>query len=105
MSNPLKIALPVMLHVDKEIAAFKEAQERLRVIGDEHGVPIEVGAFLLYLSGRSRTSEAFAKQLENQTKHRLPIRLVETGVQQANSLAYNSHDPTFKPEKLSAKAY
>ncbi|MEK6896307.1 MAG: hypothetical protein AABX12_02505 [Nanoarchaeota archaeon] len=101
MNQPLKITLPVMLHVDEEIAAFKQAQERLKVVGDAHGVPIEVGAFLLYLPGRSRTPEAFAKQRENQAKHRLPIRLVETGVQQANSLVYSPNNPTFRPDKLS----
>ena len=96
--KPLNITLPVMLHKEQEISAFKEAQGRLKALGERYNVPIEVGAFLLYLPGSSRTPEAFAQQIKNQTTHRLPIRLVETGVQQANSLAYSSNDPTFKPD-------
>jgi hypothetical protein len=101
MVKSLKIALPVMLHADNEISAFKEAKERIEALGGKYGMPIDVGVFALYLPGRSRTQEAFQKQLENQQTHRLPIYLVETGVQQANALAYGPQDQTFNPNRLS----
>ncbi len=92
--NPVQIALPVMLHVDNEIDIFRKAQERLMKLGDSCGVPVEVGAFLLYLPSHSRKPENFAKQLANQEIHHLPIRLAETGVQRQNSLSYAPGDPT-----------
>tara|TARA_Y100000310_G_scaffold167546_2_gene167414 strand:- start:54656 stop:55753 length:1098 start_codon:yes stop_codon:yes gene_type:complete len=101
MDNLLKLALPVMLHEEGEIQAFLKAKERIEGLGEEHGVPIDVGAFLLYLPGCSRTPESFEAQVENQRKHKLPIRLVETGVQRENSLAYAEGDPRFDLEKSS----
>ena len=96
--NKLQLALPVMLHSDNEPDIFRTAQERLVKLGDDCGVPLEVGAFLLYLPAKTRTPENFEKQLKNQEKHRLPIRLVETGVQRQNALSYGPSDPTYNPQ-------
>ena len=71
--KPLNIVLPVMLHEEEEIIAFKQAQERLKVLGDKYGIPIEASAFLLYLPARSRTPENLAKQIENQTRQHPPL--------------------------------
>lgn len=97
MEKPLQLALPLMLHSESEIPAFVKAQERLRKIGNEEGVPLNTGAFLLFLPSHSRKPESFEKQLENQRTHRLPIRIVETGVQRQNSLSYDPRDPTYDP--------
>ena len=37
-------------------------------MGDKHGVPLEVSAFLPFLPGFSRSQKNFEKQLENQKK-------------------------------------
>lgn len=101
MDKRLKIALPLMIHQVSEIEAFNEAKKCLIDLGEETGVPLEVGAFLVYLPGSSRTPEALARQVQNQTKNRLPIFLVETGVQQANALSYGPADPTYKSARVS----
>ncbi len=101
MVKTIELTLPVMLHSDKEPPVFLEAKQRIEAIGAELGLPIKVSAFLPFLPGKSRTSEGFASQLENQRRHRLPIALVETGVQQTNALSYVPTDPTFDSNKPS----
>jgi len=101
MTKPLQLTIPVMLHSDSEPERFLEAKDRLERLGDSYRVPIEVGVFLPYMPGSSRKSEAFEKQLANQRKYRLPIRLAETGIQRNNSLAYDSSDPTYDRKFLS----
>ena len=93
--DKLQLALPVMLHANEEITQFRIAQKSLRELGDNYGVPIEVGVFSLFLPARSRSPESFKEQLKNQREHQLPIRLVETGVQRQNALSYGPLDPTF----------
>src|SRR3989338_3194458 len=97
-NEKLEIVLPVMLHSDTEPEIFLQAKDRLEKLGRDYNVPIEVGAFLLYLPSHSRTPENFEKQVKNQERYRLPIRLVETGVQRNNALAYVLGDTTFNPE-------
>ena len=53
----LRLALPVMLHREDEIESFKRARDRLEILGESCGVPLEVNAFLLYLPKSSRTAE------------------------------------------------
>ncbi|PIO08360.1 hypothetical protein COU59_01910 [Candidatus Pacearchaeota archaeon CG10_big_fil_rev_8_21_14_0_10_34_12] len=101
MASPLQINLPVMLHFEKEVQAFLEAKRRIETLGDSYDVPIDVGAFLLYLPNHARNPGSFEAQIENQRKHRLPIRLAETGVEGANGLSYGEGDPTYNPEKPS----
>ncbi|HLA23015.1 MAG TPA: hypothetical protein VJZ93_00585 [Candidatus Nanoarchaeia archaeon] len=101
MTKLLQIALPLMLHFDKEIEAFLEAKDRIEILSDSYGVPTEVGAFLPFLPGHSIKSENFEKQLENERKYGIPIRLVETCIQRNNSLAYVPSDPTYNSEKPS----
>lgn len=103
MSRKLQVTLPVMLHFEKEIETFLEAKKRLEAIGDRTGVPLEVGAFLPFMPNHSRKPESFDKQLENQKKYHLPIRLVETGVYHKNALSYAEDNPTYdftKPSDL-----
>ena len=101
MENPLQINLPVMLHFDEEVQAFLEAKQRLETLGQKHNVLIDVGAFLLYLPKHARTPENFRKQIENQKKYALPIRLAETGVEGSNGLSYGKGDPTYNPDDSS----
>jgi len=98
MEKPLQIVLPVMLHFEEEVKTFRAAQQRLEALGQRYNIPINVGAFLLYLPAHSRKPESFAAQRKNQEKYGLPIRLVETGVEKANSLSYVKGDPTYNPE-------
>ncbi len=98
MSKTLQLTLPVMLHFDSEIPLFLATKERLEALGDKYGVPTHVGAFLPYMPGHSRKPASFDKQYANQQKHGLPIRLVETGIDSQNSLAYVPGNPTFRPD-------
>lgn len=98
MEPKLKITLPVMLHSESEIQAFLSAKTRLESLGESRGFPLEVGAFLPFMRQSSRTPENFAKQIENQAKHRLPIWLVEPGIQHTNSISYVPGDPTYDSE-------
>ncbi len=88
MSKTLDLTLPVMLHSDKEIPTFLEAKHRLEQLGQKYRVPVRVGAFLPYMPGHSRKQENFERQITNQEKYRLPIWLVETGIEGTNSLVY-----------------
>lgn len=97
MAKILELALPVMLHSDSEVPVFLGAKERLENMGRRYGVLIEVGAFLPYMPNSSRRQEAFDKQAVNQAKYKLPIMLVETGIQRHNGLTYVSSDPTYNP--------
>jgi hypothetical protein len=98
MLNPLQITLPVMLHSDKEPRIFLESKKRIESLGEKYGIPLEIGAFLPFMPDKSRTKESFEKQIENQKKYKLPIRLVETGIHRNNSLAYVPGDPTYNPD-------
>ncbi len=98
MSKTLDLTLPVMLHFDAEIPTFLAAKERLEKLGAKYGVLTHVGAFLPYMPGHSRKPANFDKQLVNQQKYRLPIWLVETGIDSQNSLAYVPGNPTFRPD-------
>ncbi|MDP4039126.1 MAG: hypothetical protein Q8P57_00920 [Candidatus Pacearchaeota archaeon] len=101
MKQKLQITLPVMMHFDAEIQTFLEAKSRLESIGDGVGVPLEVGAFLPFMPAHSRKPESFEKQLRNQEIHKLPIRLVETGIYHTNALSYVPGNPTYDAEKPS----
>ncbi|GEM_PF-2839283 len=93
----VNLVLPVMIQDDKEVAAFLQAKERIERLGDKYSFPVEVGIFLNFLPGFTRKPGAFEQQLANQERYRLPIRLVETGIQRNNSLSYVPGDPTYKP--------
>ncbi len=95
MKGKLQLALPVVLNNESEPIAFLAAKERIEALAGKFNVPVEVGAFLAFMPGFARNPANFEKQVENQKKHRLPIRLVETGVQGNNSLAYIPEDPTY----------
>ena len=95
MVKKLQINLPVMLHFEKEIKAFNEAGDRLRSIGEKYGVQVNMGAFLPFMPKSSRTPENLTKQIENQKKYHLPVKIAETGVYHQNSLSNVSGDPTY----------
>jgi len=97
-NNKLSLVLPVVLNNEPEPIAFLSAKRRIEALADKYNVPVEVGAFLAFMPGFARNPANFEKQIENQKKYKLPIRLVETGVQENNSLAYTPEDPTFNPE-------
>lgn len=99
--SKIQVTLPVMIHFEKEIETFLEARRRIEKLGDDCGVPIEVGAFVPFMPHHARTPENFAKQLANQEKHRLPIRLVETGIYDTNALSYVPGNPTYNFDKPS----
>jgi len=98
MEKFIQLALPVMLHFEKDIEAFLNAQRRINLLGDSLGVALEVGAFLPFMPNHSREPENFEKQLKNQAKYRLPIKLVETGIQRNNALSYVPGNPTFNED-------
>ena len=50
MRKPLYVGLPVMLHKEPEIQAFLKAKERIESYGQSAGFPMEVGAFLFFIS-------------------------------------------------------
>lgn len=97
-NNKLQLVLPVVLNNESEPKAFLEAKRRIEELAGKYDVPVEVGAFLAFMPGFARNPANFEKQKENQIRFRLPIRLVETGVQGNNSLAYGPEDPTYNPE-------
>jgi len=102
MPKPIQITLPVMLNSAPEVETFLSAKERIEALGTKYSVPVEVGAFLPFMPGFARKPDAYEAQLANQAKYRLPIRLVETGIQRQNSLAYaEGVDPTYNPEVTS----
>ncbi|MEK6894836.1 MAG: hypothetical protein AABX10_05235 [Nanoarchaeota archaeon] len=97
MPKTLRITLPVMLHSDAEVPVFLAAKKRLEGLGQQYGVPIQVGAFLPYMSGHARKPTNFVNQVRNQDKYRLPIWLAETGIEGPNSLVYVPENTIYNP--------
>lgn len=95
MNQTLQLNLPVMLHSNTEPIIFLNAKNRLEKLGEKYGIPLEVKAFLPFMPNSSRKLENFKKQIIHQKKYSLPIGLVETGIWDNNSLAYNQKDPSY----------
>jgi hypothetical protein len=96
MSKPLSINLPVLLQFGKEVEAFRKAKDRIEELGSSVGVPIEVGAFSIFMPKPARTEKGYEAQFESQKKNRLPIRIVETGIYGSNALSYTRGSETYK---------
>ena len=101
MDKTLHLALPVMLHDEVEIAAFKEAQDRIRRLGDQYSVETKVGAFLPYMPGFSRKPRNLALAVENQTIHQLPLAAAEPPIYGQHSLFYGPGALTYDESKPS----
>ena len=101
MDKTLHLALPVMLHDEVEIAAFKEAQDRIRRLGDQYSVETKVGAFLPYMPGFSRKPRNLALAVENQAIHQLPLAAAEPPIYGQHSLFYGPGALTYDESKPS----
>jgi len=93
MTKPLYVGLPLMLHSEPEVIAFRNAQKRIQALGDELGQPIQVGAFL-FLLPRALTDENRTKQLENQRKYNIPIIHAQATFQLRHNLVYSREQDT-----------
>ena len=83
----LKLALPVMLHKEKEVAAYKEAKPRIETyMNEEVQIPTEVGMFCYMLPFAIRKPENRKTQLEVQKKERFSIYHVQAPVTGVHSL-------------------
>lgn len=89
MAKKLKIGLPVMLHSEPEVQAFLRAKDRIEAYGDVIGQPLDVGAFLFFIPPALK-DENMAKQLENQSKYRLPIVHAQSTFQSKHCLSFSA---------------
>lgn len=89
MNPSLTIGLPVMLHKESEIQAFLAAKERIEEYGRNIGRPLNVGAFLFFIPPAMKP-ENLDKQLENQSRYRVPIVHAQSTFQSRHCLAYGA---------------
>ena len=92
MTTKLKLALPVMLHDETEVNAFKEAKPRIEQYLGAKDIPTEVGVFV-YLAPFAITSEARRAQIETQKTEKVPIYHVQTPIIGVHSLDFYGQDP------------
>jgi len=94
MRKPLYVGLPVMLHKEPEIQAFLKAKERIESYGQSAGFPMEVGAFLFFISPALKP-ENKELQVKNQQRYGLPIFHAQSTWQLKHNLSYSKEqDPS-----------